>query len=241
MAERRADPESPGDHDAPVATARGPGPVGLALKRAVDLTGALVGLLLLSPALAVAAAAILLTGGGPVLFRHTRAGLHGEPFVLFKLRTMRPPRRAERRYDSDALRLTRLGRFLRRWSVDEIPQLVNVVRGEMSLVGPRPLLPEYLERYTPEQMRRHDMKPGLTGWAVVRGRQQLRFSERLALDVWYVDNWSPWLDLRILARTAGLVLTGRGVVSGQSLDDVDDLGLAEKARGGSEPRGGAGS
>lgn len=200
-----------------------------AAKRALDIVGAAAGLVALSPVLAGAAIAIRTTMGSPVLFRHRRPGLKGRPFTMLKFRTMRPPRSGEDIYiRTDAQRLTPLGRLLRRTSIDELPELFNVLVGEMSLVGPRPLLMEYLEKYTPEQMRRHDMRPGITGWAQVNGRQTMLFSQRLEHDVWYVDNWSLALDLRILLRTVTSVAKSDGVIPGQSVDAVDDLGLARK-------------
>ncbi len=178
----------------------------LGVKRAIDVVGSLCGLVLLSPILAVTALAILATEGRPILFRHVRPGLRGEPFTIFKFRTMRPLRPGEDMYRTDDRRVTRLGRFLRVTSLDELPELWNVLLGEMSLVGPRPLLMEYLDAYTPDERRRHDVRPGVTGWAVVNGRHVLKFRERLKLDVWYVDHWSLWLDLRILAMTIVQVL-----------------------------------
>ncbi len=171
------------------------------VKRAFDFVVAAVALVLLSPVLAGVALALLVVHGRPVLFRQLRPGLGGKPFEIVKFRTMRPPRADEVWYLTDAERLTRLGRVLRATSLDELPELWNVLRGDMSLVGPRPLLMEYLAHYTPEQRRRHDVLPGITGWAAVNGRNALRFEERLALDVWYVDHQSFRLDLRILALT----------------------------------------
>lgn len=203
----------------------------LAIKRLIDVAGAGAGLVLLSPVLAGSAAAIALTMGRPVLFAHRRPGLRGEPFTMLKFRTMRPPREGEDVYfRTDEQRLTRLGRFLRRSSIDELPELINVLRGEMSLVGPRPLLMEYLDKYTPEQMRRHEMRPGITGWAQVNGRQTILFSERLEHDVWYVDNWSLRLDAKIFLMTLARVVRSEGVIPGQSVDDVDDLGLSATPR-----------
>ena len=152
-------------------------------------------------------AAVRVCLGRPVFFRQPRPGLHGRPFALVKFRTMRAGT------GSDAERLTRFGRFLRTTSLDELPELWNVLRGDMSLVGPRPLLMQYLERYTPEQARRHEMKPGITGWAQVNGRNALTWDERFALDVWYVDHWSLALDLRILARTLGAILRRKGITA----------------------------
>lgn len=200
--------------------------VALALKRAIDVTGAVVGLCVTSPILLGASVAVLATMGRPIFFVHRRPGLHGKPFGMLKFRTMRPPRSGEGIYfRTDEVRLTPVGRFLRQTSIDELPELLNVLRGEMSLVGPRPLLTEYLDRYTPEQRRRHDVRPGITGWAQVHGRQTIKFSARLEHDVWYVDHFSLGLDARILAMTVRDTLGGRGVISGQNVDDVDDLGL----------------
>ena len=160
----------------------------------------------------MAMAAVRFTMGSPVLFRQTRPGYRGRPFTLLKLRTMVDE--APGSPSSDGARLTGLGRILRRTSIDELPQLVNVLRGDMSLVGPRPLLMEYLPLYTPEQARRHEVRPGLTGWAQIHGRNSLDWPERLKLDVWYVDNVSFSLDIRILAVTVWTVLTRRGISHG---------------------------
>lgn len=153
--------------------------------------------------------------GRPVLFRQKRIGLHEREFELLKFRTMTEERGADGKLLPDAKRLTRLGRFLRRWSLDELPQLWNVLKGEMSLVGPRPLPPEYLPRYTAFQRRRHEVKPGITGWVQVNGRNALTWEEKFELDVWYVEHHSLWLDLKILARTAWQVVTGRGIRHGE--------------------------
>jgi lipopolysaccharide/colanic/teichoic acid biosynthesis glycosyltransferase len=193
----------------------------LAAKRAIDVLGAVVGLTLLSPVIVATALAVLVSQGRPVFFRQQRAGLHGELFSIVKFRTMRSPRPDEVWYASDPQRVTRLGRFLRRSSLDELPELWNVLRGEMSLVGPRPLLAEFLPNYTPEEARRHEMRPGVTGWAVVNGRQAAAFEERFRLDVWYVDHWSLALDLRILARTVAQVLRGTDASSTQGMADID--------------------
>ncbi len=180
-------------------------------KRALDLMGAAAGLVILGPALCVLAAAVRASMGRPVFFRQVRPGLHGRPFQLLKLRTMLDLQDPEGNALPDHQRLTRLGRLLRATSLDELPELWNVLRGDMSLVGPRPLLMEYLGRYTPDQARRHEVKPGITGWAQVNGRNALSWEERFELDVWYVDNRSLWLDLRILALTALKVLRREGV------------------------------
>jgi lipopolysaccharide/colanic/teichoic acid biosynthesis glycosyltransferase len=149
--------------------------------------------------------------GRPVLFRQQRPGWFGKPFTIFKFRTLTEGRDESGHLLPDAQRLTRLGSFLRSTSLDELPELFNVLKGDMSIVGPRPLLNRYLERYTPEQARRHEVKPGLTGWAQVRGRNSLDWEEKLSLDVWYVDNWSMWLDVKIVGLTALLVLKRRGI------------------------------
>lgn len=182
-----------------------------AWKRVMDVAGAALGLAILSPVLAAAAVAIRLSLGRPILFRQVRPGLGGKPFELVKFRTMRPEAPCSRGVASDAERLTRLGRVLRATSIDELPTLWNVLRGDMSLVGPRPLLLEYLERYTPEQARRHDVKPGITGLAQVSGRNALGWEEKFRLDVWYVDHCSFLLDMKILFLTVLQVLRREGV------------------------------
>jgi lipopolysaccharide/colanic/teichoic acid biosynthesis glycosyltransferase len=146
-----------------------------------------------------------------LLFRQTRIGLHGQPFTLYKFKTMRDPRPGEDAMATDAIRLTRWGRFLRATSLDELPTIWNVIKGDMRLVGPRPLLPEYLPLYSPEQSRRHEVKPGITGWAQVNGRNAISWEEKFRLDVWYVDNRSLWLDLRILWMTVWQVLARQGI------------------------------
>jgi lipopolysaccharide/colanic/teichoic acid biosynthesis glycosyltransferase len=181
--------------------------VGDPVKRAVDVVVAAVGLVVLALPMAVVAVAVRIGLGRPVLFRQVRPGLQGRPFTLVKFRTM-----AGTPADgTDEERLTALGRFLRASSLDELPELVNILRGEMSLVGPRPLLVSYLPLYTPEQARRHEVRPGLTGLAQVSGRNATTWEDRLALDVWYVDHRSLWLDLRILVRTVGQVVRREGV------------------------------
>ena len=180
-------------------------------KRLADVAVSVVGLVAAAPPMAVVAGAIRVTLGSPVLYNQVRPGRHGAPFVLHKFRTMRDMRDEGGAPLPDADRLTRLGAFLRRWSIDELPELWNVLRGDMSLVGPRPLLPEYTERYTPHQARRLEVKPGLTGLAQVSGRNALSWEERFNLDVWYVDHQSPGLDLKILAATLWHGVTGRGV------------------------------
>jgi sugar transferase EpsL len=191
-----------------------------ATKRAMDLVAAALALVILSPVLAGTAAAILLLDGRPVLFRQVRPGRHGIPFTIIKFRTMRPTRDGEVPYHTDEVRLTRLGRRLRSTSLDELPELWNVLRGDMSLVGPRPLLMEYLPAYTDEQRRRHDVRPGITSWAAVNGRHLLRFEDRLALDVWYVDHRSLRLDVRILLMTVRQVVQRTDVTATQGVAEV---------------------
>ena len=181
--------------------------------------------IVLGPVIGAAAGAIFVTMGRPIFFRQARPGRHGEPFVLLKFRTMAEPKEGESRFHSDGARVTPVGAFLRKTSLDELPSLLNVVRGEMSIIGPRPLLMQYLQRYTPEQARRHEVRPGITGWAQVHGRQHLPFSRRLELDTWYVDHLSPSLDLQILLKTLVQAVQGSGVETGQSVAEVDDLGL----------------
>ena len=183
---------------------------GRALKRLLDLLIAAAALIVLSPVMALVALVVRCTLGAPVLFRQQRPGLDGRPFVILKFRTMRHID-ASRPASSDGDRLDVAGRLLRAWSLDELPQLVNVLRGDMSLVGPRPLLMQYLDRYTATQARRHEVRPGVTGWAQINGRNALSWEERLAMDVWYVDHQSLPLDLRILTRTIGSVVQRRGV------------------------------
>jgi lipopolysaccharide/colanic/teichoic acid biosynthesis glycosyltransferase len=180
-------------------------------KRLFDLWAALALLVVLSPLLAVLAVLVIVTAGRPVLFRQRRPGRDGEIFTLFKLRTMREAGDGSGRALPDAERLTRLGRLLRAASLDELPELWNVVRGEMSLVGPRPLLVEYLDRYSARQRRRHEVRPGITGWAQVNGRNALTWERKFELDVWYVEHLSFALDLRILALTGWRVVRGEGI------------------------------
>ncbi len=181
------------------------------IKRLVDITAATAALVALAPVLAALALAIRLVDGSPVTFRQVRSGRGGVPFGFVKFRTMRPATADERGPDHDAARLTRLGRWLRSTSLDELPTLVHVVRGEMSLVGPRPLPVEYLRRYDDTQARRLEVRPGITGWAQIHGRNAVPWDERLALDVWYVDHATLRLDLRILATTVRQVVRREGI------------------------------
>lgn len=184
-------------------------------KRAVDVMASAVLLALLLPLLAAVAVAILVTMGRPVCFRQSRSGRNGVRFTLLKLRTMAEGRDTEGCPLDDGARLTRLGRWIRASSLDELPQLWNVLRGEMSLVGPRPLLPQYLDRYDQFQRRRLEVLPGITGWAQIHGRNALAWEPRFQFDVWYVDQWSLWLDFRILALTLGCIVRREGIRSGE--------------------------
>jgi sugar transferase EpsL len=180
-------------------------------KRIFDLAAAALGLLLLAPIVLLVALLVRIFHGAPVLFRQQRPGYQGRPFHIYKFRTMTEARDSSGNLLPDAKRLTPLGRFLRATSLDEFPAFFNVLRGEMSLVGPRPLLMEYLPRYSPEQMRRHAVLPGVTGWAQVNGRNALSWEEKFKLDVWYVDHWSFWLDLKILFLTVWKVFKREGI------------------------------
>ena len=182
-----------------------------ALKRALDITLACVALVLLSPVLAVVWVLVRLRMGTPVLFRQQRPGRHGRPFEMAKFRTMTDARDADGNLLPDADRLTALGQWLRRSSIDELPELLNVLAGDMSLVGPRPLLMQYLPLYSPEQARRHEVRPGITGWAQVNGRNAVSWPEKFELDVWYVDHRSTKLDFEIMWKTVSQVMGGHGV------------------------------
>lgn len=182
------------------------------MKRILDAVVASAAMILLTPVYCGMALAIRFTMGEPALFIQQRPGRNGRPFRLFKFRTMRTATDSHGNLLPDAQRMTRLGKFLRRTSLDEIPQFWNVLCGQMSLVGPRPLMMEYLDRYTPEQARRHEVLPGITGWAQVNGRNAISWEERLGLDVWYVEHWSLGLDLRILWMTL-LKVTRRDGIS----------------------------
>lgn len=183
----------------------------LKLKRLIDVSVAGAAGVAVAPIAAATATAIRLSMGSPVLFRQARPGRGGRVFELVKFRTMLDARDREGRLLPDAERLTRVGKFIRQTSLDELPQLWNVLRGDMSLVGPRPLLVQYLSRYDDQQARRHEVMPGITGWAQIRGRNALSWPEKFALDVWYVENWSLRLDLRILVETLAHVVKREGI------------------------------
>ena len=182
-----------------------------ASKRIFDLLAATLGLIVLSPLLLVLALLVWIIHGQPVLFRQPRAGYKGRAFSVIKFRSMNNRAAADGTLLPDAERITPFGRFLRASSLDEFPELFNVLRGEMSIVGPRPLLLKYLDRYSPEQMRRHAVLPGITGWAQVNGRNALTWEEKFRLDVWYVDHWSFWLDIKIVLMTLWKVIKREGI------------------------------
>lgn len=196
----------------------------LTLKRIIDFTGAGLSLIALSPILAILGITIWIQMGSPILFRQMRPGLNGQPFSIYKFRSMTGEYNENGELLPDKERLTRLGRFLRNTSLDELPELLNVLKGHMSLVGPRPLVVWYMDRYTDEQARRCEMKPGITGWAQVNGRNAISWEEKFALDVWYIDNWSLWLDVKILAVTFWKVLSREGVNASEEISMPEFMG-----------------
>ena len=183
-------------------------------KRAFDLCLTIPGLIIFTPVMLLLAILVRWRLGSPVIFRQERPGYQGQPFIIYKFRTMREAYDRQGRPLPDHLRISRLGRFLRSTSLDELPELLNVLKGEMSLVGPRPLLMKYLALYSAEQARRHEMPPGLTGWAQVNGRNAISWEEKFRLDIWYIDHWSPMLDCKILLLTVVKVLRREGVEAG---------------------------
>lgn len=183
----------------------------LLIKRLFDIIVSLTLIILLAPLILFIALLIWVTMGRPILFRQRRVGYQGQVFTIYKFRTMTEERDENGNLLPDEQRLTRFGRFLRETSLDELPELFNVLKGDMSLVGPRPLLVEYLPYYTPEERKRHNMRPGITGWAQVNGRNAITWDQKLALDVWYVDNWSLWLDFKIILMTIIKVIKREGI------------------------------
>ena len=218
------------DNSAALSKTNVPVRVDLTVKRLLDLVCAAVALVITAPLMACISVAIRFTLGRPVMYRQVRIGQGEQPFNIVKFRTMRHPSPNEVEFFSDQQRVTRLGRMLRASSLDELPELWHVLKGQMSLVGPRPLLPAYLELYRGDQRLRHSVRPGLTGLAQIKGRQDLTLSQRLDLDVEYVRKRNMRLDLVILYRTLILVLRRKGVRTGQRFEDVDDIGLAEALR-----------
>lgn len=197
-------------------------------KRALDLLLTLLALPLLAPLMLLVVMVLLIGHGPPLFFCQMRPGLDGRLFRLCKFRTMRRAYAPDGSLLPDEERVTPLGKFLRRSSLDELPELLNVLKGEMSWVGPRPLLPQYLERYTACQARRHEVLPGITGWAQVNGRNAISWEQKFELDVWYVENWSLWLDLRILLMTVGKVISGEGISQAGHESMPEFLGSSDK-------------
>ena len=199
-------------------------------KRLFDLVLAVTALILLTPVMLIVAGAVRIFLGPRVLFSQLRPGLHGRPFTIYKFRTMMDEQDENKNPLPDGERLTFLGRFLRKTSIDELPELFNVLKGDMSIVGPRPLLMQYLDRYTPEQARRHEVKPGITGWAQINGRNAITWDEKFKLDVWYVDNWSLWLDVKIILMTVVKVLKRDGISQTGHATAQEFLGAHAKAQ-----------
>jgi len=198
------------------------------IKRLFDIIFSFTALLMLFPVILCLSIAVLITMGRPVFFRQERPGLKGKSFFLYKFRTMTILEEGEDAAESDAVRTTPLGRIMRSLSLDELSTFINVLTGDMSIVGPRPLLVRYLERYSPEQARRHDVKPGITGWAQVNGRNAINWEKKFKLDVWYVDNYSFMLDMKILFMTISKVLKREGVDHGEDLTMPEFMGGSEK-------------
>lgn len=194
------------------------------IKVILDISISLLGLIILFPFLVFIGLLVMWNMGKPIFFKQLRPGKNGNPFLLYKFRTMLNEYDVCGRLLSDEIRLTKLGRFLRSSSLDELPELINVLKGDMSLVGPRPLLMQYLDRYTHEQARRHEVKPGITGWAQVNGRNAISWEEKFAMDVWYVDNWSFWLDFKILAMTVIKVIKQEGISANRHATMPEFLG-----------------
>lgn len=197
------------------------------VKPFLDIFLSILIFLLILPFLLILSCAILFSMGSPIFFKQERIGKNNKPFIMYKFRTMREPKDGENRLLSDADRVTKLGTFLRKTSLDELPEIINVIKGEMSLVGPRPLLDLHLELFDENQKRRHDVKPGMTGLAQVMGRQSLSFTQRTNLDIKYVDNLSLWLDIKIIVKTILVVLGADGIKTGQNFEEVDDVGLKD--------------
>ena len=197
------------------------------LKNIIDLFCGLFIFILLIPILIILSILVFLSMGSPIFFKQERIGKNNKPFIMYKFRTMREPKDGENRLLSDADRVTKVGAFLRKTSLDELPEIINVIKGEMSLVGPRPLLDLHLELFNDQQLKRHDVKPGMTGLAQVMGRQSLSFTQRTDLDVKYVENLSLWLDIKIIIKTVLVVLGADGIKTGQKFEEVDDVGLKD--------------
>lgn len=197
------------------------------LKNLIDLFFGFFILIFLIPILILLSVFVFISMGSPIFFKQERIGKNNKPFIMYKFRTMREPKEGENRLLSDAGRVTKVGAFLRKTSLDELPEIINVIKGNMSLVGPRPLLDLHLELFSKEQLKRHDVKPGMTGLAQVMGRQSLSFTQRTDLDVKYVENLSLWLDIKIIIKTILVVLGAEGIKTGQKFEEVDDVGLKD--------------
>ena len=200
------------------------------VKSVFDRLVAAIALLILSPALLVLAIAIRLQMGSPIIFAQPRGGLNNSVFTFYKFRTMSDERDSQGNLLPDMERLTPLGRFLRQTSLDELPQLWNIVLGNMSFVGPRPLIAVYLERYTPQQARRHEVIPGITGWAQINGRNSISWEEKFALDLWYIDHWSLWLDLKIMLQTVAAIVSKKGVDENESSTMAEFMGVVRSRK-----------
>lgn len=197
------------------------------LKSIMDIFFGFIIFILLLPILLLLSFFVFFSMGSPIFFKQERIGKNNKPFIMYKFRTMREPKEGENRLLSDADRVTKVGAFLRKTSLDELPEIINVIKGEMSLVGPRPLLDLHLELFNDQQLKRHDVKPGMTGLAQVMGRQSLSFTQRTDLDVKYVDKLSLWLDIKIIVKTILVVLGADGIKTGQKFEEVDDVGLKD--------------
>lgn len=197
------------------------------LKSIMDIFFGFIIFILLLPILLLLSFFVFFSMGSPIFFKQERIGKNNKPFIMYKFRTMREPKEAENRLLSDADRVTKVGTFLRKTSLDELPEIINVIKSEMSLVGPRPLLDLHLELFNDQQLKRHDVKPGMTGLAQVMGRQSLSFTQRTDLDVKYVENLSLWLDIKIIIKTILVVLGADGIKTGQKFEEVDDVGLKD--------------
>ena len=196
-------------------------------KGIIDFLGSVIILVILLPVLLVIGVSVLVAMGSPIIFKQERIGKHNKPFVMYKFRTMKEPKKGQNRLLSDADRITKVGEFLRRSSLDELPEIINVIKGDMSLVGPRPLLELHLELFDDHQKSRHNVKPGMTGLAQVMGRQSLSFKQRTNLDVEYVNKVSLWFDIKIILKTVMVVLGASGIKTGQKFEEVDDVGLKD--------------
>ncbi|MEM9507967.1 MAG: sugar transferase [Cyanobacteria bacterium P01_E01_bin.35] len=198
------------------------------IKSLVDRLLSAIMLLILAPFILILAIAIYFNMGGPVIFAQPRGGKNNSTFTFYKFRTMTDEKDSQGKLLPDMKRLTPLGQFLRQTSLDELPQLWNILRGDMSFVGPRPFIAVYLERYTPEQARRHSVTPGITGWAQINGRNSITWEEKFQLDLWYIDHWSLWLDLKILAQTVSKILTKEGVDEDQNTTMTEFMGTSKQ-------------